>query len=164
MSSEIYIYLEVERYLKQYLNYHFGDPVKLIRDSPESRTLKSLLIKRPYWIDETEPQEDEENDIYYVRVEIPYSKEKDPRLFNYLSPSSKKLLAEMLETIFLNNMITEMLELSNNPNISKTSIIYAYCENHGIDNIQDDKNFETIRQKYYRWRKKHFKESGIKLS
>lgn len=162
MSSEKYIYLKVERYLAQYLTHHFGDPIRLIKDSPEVRILKSLLTKRPRW----EAEESEEfylSEDCYIRLEIPYSKEKDPRVYNYLMDSSKKILIEQFDLIFVNNMWTELLELSMQPNVKLTDIIYAWCENHGINNIEDDKNFETIRQKFYRLRKKYMLENSIKL-
>lgn len=165
MSSEKYIYLKVERYLKQYLTHHFGDPIVLPKDSPEQRILKTLLIKPPHWIDTDIPPEDFfTDDVFYVRLEIPYSKEKDPRVYSYLVDSAKDILIERFDLILINNMWTELLELSIIEDLELTKIIYAWCESHGIQNVEDDKNAETIRQKYYRIRKKYKDGNGVKLS
>lgn len=165
MSSEKYIYLKVERYMQQYLTHHFGDPIVLPRDSAEIRILKTLLVKPPVWINTDLPPDDfgDEN-IFYVRLEIPYSKEKDPRSYNYLVESSKSLIVERLELIFINNLWTELLELTLIPELELTKIIYAWCESHGISNFEDDKNAETIRQKYYRMRRTYKVNNDVKLS
>ncbi|MBD8349365.1 hypothetical protein [Dysgonomonas sp. HGC4] len=165
MSSEKYIYLKVERYMQQYLTHHFGDPIVLPKDSPEQRIIRTLLVKPPHWIDTDAPPEDyTSGDVFYVRLEIPYSKEKDPRVYNYLVEAAKDILVERLDLIFMNNMWTELLELSVIKELELTKIIYAWCESHGIPNIEDDKNAEVIRQKYYRLRKKYRSENDVKLS
>lgn len=163
------IALRVEPYLAAWMEKHFGNPVILIKDSPESRLLKRLLDKQP------EDISMEDGNIF---VSIPFFKEKDPRVFSYLCGSAKCALIESFESIFLNNMWTEIGDLKN-INCQLTSVIKAWCEKHGIivpvDRItdvaklklleeQNAKNFETVRQKYYRMRKKYYKECNVKLS
>ena len=146
------IYLKVEPYLAQWLTKAFGSPVDLPRDTPECRLIKRFLDKTPLDI---RPDTGEGTNL---AVLIPWSKEKDPRTYNYLSPRAKALLIESFETVFLNNMWTELGDLDN-LNCNLTDVIYAWLEKHGIEEEQ----WETIRQKYYRIRKR-FREKGIKLA
>ncbi|NDV96470.1 hypothetical protein D0T84_16335 [Dysgonomonas sp. 521] len=161
MSSGIYIYLEVERYLKEYLNFHFGDPVRLPANSPENKLIRRHLSRLP---ENTNPDLQPNQDISFVRIEIPYSKEKDPREYNFLFPSVKDALRDSLITIFENHMWTDLLDIKKRKRGNLTLEIYAWCETNGISNMNDDKNFETIRQKFYRMRHEYRKNNQVKLS
>ena len=68
------------------------------------------------------------------------------------------MLVESFDTIFLNNLWTELGDIQN-INCSLTNVIYSWLEKHEIS----EEHWETIRQKYYRIRKR-FQEKGIKLS
>lgn len=150
--NEYYIYLKVEPYLAQWLFHAFGNPVVLPKDTPEVRLIKRFLDKTP--ADKKPDMKADSN----VQVVIPWSKEKDPRIYNYFSPHAKMMLAESLETIFLNNLWTELGDIEN-INCSLTNVIYSWLEKHGIG----EEHWETIRQKYYRIRKR-FRSKGIKMS
>lgn len=149
---EYYIYLNVEPYLAQWLTHALGNPVELPRESPESKLIKRFLSKKPA---EQTPDTGTNSNL---RVVIPWSKEKDPRTYNHLSPQAKKLLVQSFETIFLNNLWTSLGSLEN-INCTLTNVIYAYLEQHGIS----EEHWETIRQKYYRIRNL-YKKKGIKLT
>lgn len=161
MSSEIYIYLTVERYLAQYLTKHFGDPVRLPVNSPESKLMKRHLNKLP---EDKEPEMEPDTDISFVRIEIPYSKEKDPRTFNYLYPSAKDALRNNLTAILENHMWSDLIDIKKRKRGDLTSNIYAWCESNGIENIDSDRNFETIRQKFYRMRFEYKNLNNVKLT
>lgn len=150
--NEYYIYLKVEPYLAQWLCNAFGNPIVLPKDTPEIRLIKRFLDKTP-----SDKKPDMKLDSN-VQVVIPWSKEKDPRVYNYLSPRAKMMLVESFETIFLNNLWTELGDIQN-INCSLTNVIYSWLEKHEIS----EEHWETIRQKYYRIRKR-FQEKGIKLS
>lgn len=149
---DYFIYLKVESYLAQWITKSLGDPVDLPRESPEIKLIKRFLDTQPKGLN---PDTGTESNL---KVIIPWSKEKDPRTYNYLSPRAKEILIESFETIFLNNLWSELGSLEN-INASLTNVIYAYLEKHGID----EEHWETIRQKYYRIRKRYQKK-GIKLS
>ena len=159
------ITLNVEPYLAAWLKKHFGNPVELLKDSPESRLLKRLLDKQP---DTITPE------IGNIKVHLPYFKEKDPRVYSFLCESGKAALVESFEAMFINNLWSEVGNLEN-LNCRLTSVIRGWCEKHGIiqgtDHItevtllkqveeQNAKNFETVRQKYYRLRKKYHSRAG----
>lgn len=161
MSSGIYIYLEVERYLREYLIFHFGDPIRLPVNSPELKLIKRHLSKLS---ENTTPDINPGNEISFVRIEIPYSKEKDPREYNYLYPSAKDALRNNLIAIFENHMWSDLIDIKKRRRGDLGSQIYAWCEMNGISNLNDDKNFETIRQKFYRMRYEYRIKNQIKLS
>lgn len=163
------ISLYAEPYLAAWMIKHFGNPVELIKDSPESQLLKRLLDKQP----ETISLENGN-----IQINIPSFKEKDPRVYSYLCEAGKAALIESFEGIFMNNLWTEIGDLKN-MNCQLTSVIRAWCEKHGIilptDQITDIKelrlteeqnarNFEVVRQKYYRLRKRYYRQCGVKLS
>lgn len=161
--------MNVEPYLASWITKHYGDPVELIKDSPEARLLKRLLDVPPKAIAQERGN---------ITVRLPYFKEKDPRTYSYLCESGKTMLVESFETLFLNNMWTEIGSIEN-INCQLTTVIRAWCEKHGIivptDSITNVaalkeieeanvRNLETVRQKYYRLRKKYFRQKGVKLS
>jgi len=139
-GSEIYIHLKMESYLAEWVYCHFGNPVRLLKDGVESNLLKRMISELP---EGAVPDTERDGN---VKVAIPYYKEKDPRVFNYLSQRAKEMLVESFESLFKVNMFSELSSL-NNINCSKTTVIYAYCEKHNISS----EHWETIRQKYYRY-------------
>jgi hypothetical protein len=148
--SQFYIHLKVEPYLADWIHNHFGNPVKLMKDSPESMLLKRFLDKQPIGA-----IPDDGN----IEIEIPWYKEKDARVYNYLSPKAKEALVESFDSLFTRNMWSEIGSLEN-INCKITTVIYAYLEKHNIE----EKHWETIRQKYYRLRKNYLTEKSIKIS
>lgn len=163
MSSQFYIYLQGQRYLMEYITNHFGDPVRLSSNTPEAKLLRRFIDKTPDGVTPFIPSADLVIGKDYIRVELMYNKEKDPREYNYLHPSSQKLLLDYFEGLMENNMASELLELSFETNLTLVDLIYAWCEKHGISNLDDDKSHETIRQKFYRLRKNYKKQNCIKL-
>lgn len=153
--SDFYIYLKVEPYLAEWLTDTFGDPIEIIRDSPESHLLKRFLVKLPTGVQPDTCISEEFN----VRVRIPCFKEKDPRTYNHLKPIAKKALVDSFESLFVKNMWSEIGKLDN-CNCSITTVIYAWLEKHNMS----EEHWEAIRQRYYRLRKKYFKEKELKIA
>lgn len=151
--SQFFIYLKTEPYLAEWIKSAFGSPVRLTRDTPEYVVVKRFLSKLP---ENTLP--DISSD-FNVCLEIPWFKEKDPRVYNYMSPRAKQCLVESFECLFIRNMWTEIGSLEN-INCSLTNVIYAYLEKHEMS----EEHWECIRQKYYRIRKRYFKENQIKIA
>lgn len=145
------INLQVQPYLKEWCENAFGCPVKLDKDGIESRLLKRFLEKWPISL----PEENAED--FNMQVEIPFFKEKDPRIYNYLCPKAKAALIESFETLFLLNMRSEICSLETN--CKQSTLINAWMEKHGID----VKHEFTIRKKFYRMKKKYFTKNGIKV-
>lgn len=150
--EDICVYIKVEPYLAEWIKHSHGDPVVMLKDSPESRLLKLFLEKQPEGVPVDNPAD------FNVAIKIPWYKEKDARVYFYLSPKSKSMIAECYETLFIQNLWTELGSVRNF-NCSLTTLIYAWMEKHNIN----EEHWETIRQKYYRLRKKYATEKNIKL-
>lgn len=144
-------YIDVQPYLAQWATKHFGNPVEFPRESPESK-----LIKR--WV-EHQPKDAPPQLSGNLQIKIPITKEKDPRAgYFYMPPRALSLVRESLETLFVQNLWTELGD-AQRYNCELTTLIYAWLEKHGID----DHYWECIRQKYYRLRKL-YAEKGVKLA
>ena len=66
------ITLNVEPYLAAWLTRHFGNPIELVKDSPEAKLLKRLLDKPP---DNIVPETGN------VSVRLQYFKDKHQRVY-----------------------------------------------------------------------------------
>ncbi len=150
--SERCIYLNVEPYLAEWIKNSHGDPVEMVKDSPESRLLKLFLDKQPADVPVDNPAD------FNLAIKIPWYKEKDSRVYFYMKPKAKAMIVECYETLFLQNLWTELGSVQT-LNCSITQLIYAWLERHGMS----EEHWETIRQKYYRLRKRYSQERNIKL-
>ena len=144
--SQICLYIPLEDYLAQwFIHEHGGEvPVHLIRGSVESKILEVYLTHRP---------EDLLPDIGGVgklAIAIPSFRNRPPEVFNYLP---QRALSSLLNIIRNRFDIQLWGDLHHFGKISKRQdeLIYAWMEKHGID--LTEKNWETIRQMYFRKRK-----------
>jgi len=144
---DYYIHLKAEPYLADFMYCAFGNPVQLDRDSPESRIIREYISKTP--AGRTPDRGDDTNLI----VVIPCFKEADPRVYNYLSKHAKKALLESFDQLFDKCMMKEIGAIENYRKGRLSSLIYAWMEKHGIEDNQT--NWYTISQKYYRLRRKY---------
>ncbi len=151
--SDYNVYLTVPEYLEQWITHTFGNPVELIKDSPEMRLLNELLVKLP--CDETPDLGEDSN----LTIPIPYFRGKNPDTYNYLHKSGKTALIESFSTLFDKNLYTEVTALKNG-NTSRATLIYAYMEKHGID----QKHWDTVAQRFHRLNQKYGKKKNIKLT
>lgn len=151
--SGYYIYLKVEDYLKCFLEHNFGDPVQLIKDSPEARIVRQYVIKTPEGVN---PDNHLSGNL---KVELPWFKAADPRVRNYLGKRAKKLLIDSFQHIFKACMLKEIGALENTRRGEISKHIYAWMEKHGIP----EDNWYTVSQKYYRLRKQYLVENNVKV-
>jgi hypothetical protein len=149
--SQSVIYLKLKPFIRQYLVHAFGDPVRFDDHSVTNARIISVLQRRPGASCPEPPADD------LTAVCIPYSKQKDPASFNFVSSSGKNLIIEHIEAIFLMNLWNEMSQMCGDDTKLQTAA-YAWCEMHGIDLDYAD----TIRMRYYREKKKLL-EHGIDL-
>lgn len=82
-----------------------------------------------------------------VPVCIPYSKQKDPEGWNYVTNHGKKVITNYIESLFEDNLYSEFNEMCDEDSKIQTAA-YAWCEMHGINIDYAD----TIRQRFYRER------------
>ncbi|MDR1981347.1 MAG: hypothetical protein LBQ39_07000 [Tannerellaceae bacterium] len=152
--SDYCIYLKAEPYLVCFLTTAYGNPVVLERDSPEARIIREYISKTPA---DVTP---DVNADFNLAIRIPFFKEADPRVYNYLGKAAKAALLESFDQLVEKCMMREIGALENIRRGKIAPTIYAFMEKHGIPD--DDKNWYTISQKYYRLRKKYL-INGIKV-
>ena len=153
MDNNYYIYLNVEPYLKAWLESNFGEPVVLPKDSPENKTIVRFLELKGSR--ENEEVTDSESNL---RILIQGTREKRPERFNYLPERAKKILISSLDGLFEQNL---WQDFNHQRKLNKCSIIdfiYAWMEDY---KIPFDAH-ETLRQRYYRLRRTYEKE-GVYL-
>ena len=151
IMSNFHVYIHLEPFVRQWLVNSFGEPVEFPAQSVENAVIRTCLAKQP-----AVPEKHDDDDI---AICIPYSKAKDPRTWNHLTAHGKKALVEVIEDNFKLNLWTELNDLSNlQGKVSVTTIIYSWCEVHGINIDYAD----TIRQRYNRIRKS-YTNAGIDM-
>ena len=150
--SNYYLHLKLKPFIAQYLHHHFGNPVRFDDHSVASARIVCVLQRRPPMYNR-----EKESDDKTTAICIPYSKQKDPSTWNYVSERGKKFIIEIIDAIFLNNLWNEMSQMCGDDS-KLQSAAYAWCEMHGISLDYAD----TIRMKFYREKVKLLRK-GIDL-
>jgi hypothetical protein len=155
--SDYNVYLKVPEYLAQWIAHTFGNPVELIKDSPEMRLLNELLVKMPC---DKLPDTGESSNII---IPIPYFKGKDPATYNYLYDTGKAAMEESFSSLFKKDLFNSITDLKKcfkeGGRIKRSTLIYTYMEKHGID----EKYWDTIAQIFHRMEIKYSREKDIKV-
>lgn len=141
--SKFVIYLMLKPFIAQWAVNHFGCPVEFPPQSVGNARIVAVLRKRP---DNTPP---ETGAAGLTPVAIPYSKQKEPESWNYVTPSGKRFIAEYIEALFKDNLYKEFNEMCDQDSKLQTAA-YAWCEMHGISLDYA----ATIRQRFYRERER----------
>lgn len=141
--SKFVIYVSLKPFIAQWAVYHFGSPIEFPPQSVGNSRIVAVLRKRP---DDAMPDVASEG-LYPVA--IPYSKQKDPESWNYVTPSGKRFIAEYIEALFKDNLYGEFKEMCDEDSKLQTAA-YTWCEMHGISINYAD----TIRQRFYRERER----------
>ncbi|MBP1531858.1 MAG: hypothetical protein ILA39_07015 [Bacteroidaceae bacterium] len=143
--SKFNIYVELKPFIRQWAVHHFGSPIVFPSQSAGNARIVAVLRRRP---------EDAEPDISapdLTPVAIPYSKQKDPEAWNYVTPSGRRFIAEYIEALFQDNLYSEFKEMCGDDGRAKLqTAAYTWCEMHGISIDYAD----TIRQRFYRERER----------
>ena len=89
--SDYHIYIKMPSYLRQwFVHRHSGtEPVRLRNGSIESKLIKLAVVKPPVSAIPTRQREDE------VAICIPYSKTRDPRIYNHITDTGKRALLDV---------------------------------------------------------------------
>lgn len=141
--SKFVVYIELKPFIAQWAVHHFGCPVEFPPQSVGNARIIAILKKRP---DGAVPDVERDG---LTPVRIPYSKQKDPESWNYVTPSGKRFIAEYIEALFKDNLYKEFNEMCSEDSKLQTAA-YTWCEMHGIDIDYAD----TIRQRFYRERER----------
>lgn len=155
--SQITFYLKLKPFVRQWLEFHFGKPVKFPPKSVENSTIRLHVRELPKGMIPEMQQPDE------VAICIPESKSKPPSRYFYLGPRAKIALVEVIEDNFRLCLWNELWVLykdfkEQGVKIRMESQVRAWCENHGIS----PDHCATIVQRFYRM-KEGYKRKGIDL-
>lgn len=141
--SKFVIYVELKPFIAQWAVHHFGSPVTFPPQSVGNARIISVLRRRPA---DAAPDVEQPG---LTPVAIPYSKQKEPETWNYVTPSGKRFIAEYIESLFKDNLYGEFKEMCDQDSKLQTAA-YAWCEMHGVSIDYAD----TIRQRFYRERER----------
>jgi hypothetical protein len=143
--SQFVVYIPLKPFIRQWAVRHFGQPVTFPPQSVGNARLIAVLRRRPEGAVPDLPAEG------MTPVSIPYSKQKPPETWNWLTPSGKRFVAEYIEAMFQDNLYSEFKEMCGDGARARLqTAAYVFCEGHGIDMDYAD----TIRQRFYRERER----------
>ena len=151
--SDNYIYLKLNPFVAEFLYTKFGNPVRFEPKSVANDHINFVLQRRPPMYRRVE-----ENTEGMTPIVIPFSKQKDPRVWNYVSEAGKQLLVDYCESLFNITLWKDVKAVSLNENANLQKIAEAWCSKHGIglDHVP------TIRMRIYREKQKLLKR-GIDM-
>ena len=149
--KDIQVHIKVERYIKEWLTFHLGNPVRFPERSYENEVIHRHLIRRPSTVPFEKPNEDT---IAIVITDCRYRK---PEHYNYLGRGGQRAVASAINALFKIQLWAECMPLMHakgelNKGIDK------WCADNGIS--LDAR--EAVRQKFYRLRKLYL-DKGIVL-
>lgn len=147
--KDITVHVRLERYIREWLTFHLGSPVRFPDKSYENEILHNYLRKPPR--DAAPDFGDDES----VPIVIPDDKFHKPEFYNYLGRHGRRALASAIDALFRLQLWSECAPLLQ----SKQELnrgIDAWCAANGIS--LDAR--EAVRQKFYRLRKL-YAEKGI---
>lgn len=149
--SNYVVYLQVKPFIRQWLTYHFGDPVTFPSQSAENATIRRFLAKLP---DGAYPDQKTADSI---AVCIPDSKQKPVITYNYLNQHAKEAVVECIEDTFRMQMWKDLNDL-HDCKCSILKAIQAWSLNNGISIDYD----LTLKMRYQRMRKSYL-ANGVDL-
>lgn len=149
--KDIQVYVKVERYIKEWLEFHLGNPVRFPERSYENELLHRHLAKRPCGLP---PEKREDNMVAIVITDCDHSR---PEYYNYLGQRGQRAIVSAIDALFRLDLWSGCAPLLH----STTELnrgIDRWCADNGIS--LDAR--EAVRQKFYRIRKSYL-ERGIVL-
>lgn len=147
----IVIYVKFERYIREWLLYRLGSPVRFPNGSFENELIHRNLSKRPK---DTPPDLPEEGAVPIVVTDCMHRR---PEFYNYLGIRGRRMIRSAVDGLFRLHLWTECAPLLHSHGALNRGID-AWCERNGIS--LDAR--EAVRQKFYRMRRR-YAEKGVVL-
>ena len=154
--SQYCIYLDVPDYLDQWLRHDYWNPVTERVEFERGSNVHAILSRYL----RREPQGYVRGDTSgLLPVEVPTFKGMNPDQHNFLIKEGQKALVSAIKRNF-KSVLDKELSAFYSQDVVITDIIYAFMAVHGIENTE--RNWETIRQMFYRLRDKSTKFTAVK--
>ena len=103
--SKFVIYVELKPFIAQWAVHHYGCPIEFPAQSVGNARIISVLNKRPQ---DAVPDVEREG---LTPICIPYSKQKDPESWNYVSQNGKRFIVQYIEAVFRDTMYNELNQM-----------------------------------------------------
>lgn len=121
--------------------YRYPQPIAPLRGSIESEILKAHLTKQP----EATPTDFKDGANFVLA--IPSFRNRDPQIYNYLSPEARKFLYDTMRTRFQVSLWQDIHNLQT-AFTRKDLAIQAWMDHHGIE--VTDTNYNSVVKIYDR--------------
>ena len=92
--KDIQVYVKVERYIKEWLEFHLGNPIRFPERSYENEILHRHLAKRPCGLP---PEKREDNMVAIVITDCDHSR---PEFYNYLGQRGQRAIVSAIDALF----------------------------------------------------------------
>lgn len=149
--KDMLVYVEMPSYLREWLIYHYGNPIRFPHHSLEHLVLLRNLRKRPK---NARPEMEGRGQAAVV---IPDNDYKRPEFYNYLGKYGRWEFVSSVRSLFLidlwcgcSHLLASRMEINRG--------IDSWCACNGIS--LDGR--EAVRQIFYRARKR-YRDSGVAL-
>lgn len=182
------VYIKVPQHIRQWAYRSYGNPVVFPAIGNEVAVIRRFTSKPPtaelspveqenqdemqkaqadrlhqsvehvFGDEEYEEQRWLTNPDDYIAVQLPDSKAKPVKEYNYLGPRARCAVKEMIADLFKMDLWASLKDITDR-SCKLSSLISAWCEQHGIGIDYED----TVRQCFYRIRSQHAKK-GVILS
>lgn len=147
------IYINLPKYLSQWITTRLGNPVVFPAGSPQNAIIRTYIRKRlPGEAVDVFRQGDDR-----TAIAIPDSVAKPIEEYNYMGDRGKMAVAETIKDLFKRALWCDISPLDKSA-CGLNKLIAAWCELNGIDIDRT----ESVRQCYYRIRADYAKR-GINL-
>lgn len=148
--SQYNIYLKLPDYLAQWLRHEYWDQetgrVCFPKQSVENLLFERFLRKRPSGVVPELPDRMDAG----LPVKVPTFSGLNPASFNYMPPAGRSALIGAIRRRF-KRLVRDELDGFDPKEVQISDLIEAFADKHGIE--REEKNWEAIRQMYYRIRK-----------
>lgn len=182
------VYIKVPKHIRQWAYHSYGNPVVFPAIGNEVAVIRRFTSKPPFEKlspveqesqDEMQKEKaaqlhrsvehafsDEEYEEQrwlaspddYLAIQLPDSKAKPVKEFNYLGPRARRAVKEVVSDLFKMDLWASLKDIADR-SCKLSSLISAWCEQHGIGIDYED----TVRQCFYRMRDQHAKK-GVNLN
>lgn len=122
------------------------EPVETLRGSVERDIIEQNLSKHPEGVP-VRP-----SDGTTICILIPFFQYRDPRVYNYMSPSALKVLESYIRGRLRKDLYTYMMKTydSTNSCMRVDDCILAFMEKNGIENDINGDSLNNLKMLYYR--------------